>query len=116
MDAFAVPLAGFLGVLIGQVFVRGRELREMHRVAYVEWMKAARSLATWVGEEPTQGRVIYPRPERLLALNERTTEIDVIASNRVKKATIAFMATWVDPNVRAAYFGRRGCTRDSASG
>jgi hypothetical protein len=57
-------LVGFVGVLVGQVFVRGSELREVRRVKYLDWMRAARNLAIWEGEEPSEGTFVFPQPGR----------------------------------------------------
>lgn len=88
------PLVGFLGVLVGQVFVRSRELRDMRREAYMAWMRAARGLSMWVGEIPSGGAITFPHLERLHELNLRTTDLGIVASRRVLQAADTFMDVW----------------------
>jgi hypothetical protein len=96
------PLVGFIGVLVGQVFVRGRELRETRRVAYLVWMRAGRHLASWEGDEPVSGTYTYPPPGRLHALNEATSDLNLVASRRVSEVVLAYLQAIADPNLKEA--------------
>jgi hypothetical protein len=86
----AVPILAVLaGGLVGWFTERRREKRDMRRAAYVEWLKAARLLASWpVGEGSVEVsmKVRLPHPVHQAALNDRTTEVSLLASPRVLKA------------------------------
>jgi len=80
--------------LIAWITERGREKRDMQRAAYVEWLKAARLLATWpVGEGSVDPRAMVPLPHPLhqAALNDRTTEVSLLGSPRVLTAIDAYV-------------------------
>ncbi len=54
----AVPIAAVLAAgLIAWITERGREKRDMRRAAYVEWLKAARLLASWPVNKPESQRL-----------------------------------------------------------
>jgi hypothetical protein len=100
MKDYVVPaIAAVLGALVAHVFGRGRELRDLRRVAYIAWMRAARNLATWVGEFPKSGTLELPHSKRLVELNERTTDLGVVASRRVLLAADQFREHWSSPEL-----------------
>jgi len=96
------PLVGFVGVLVGQVFVRGRELREIRLAKYLDWMRAARNLATWEGEEPAAGTFVFPQPGRLHAAHDGTSDLNLVASSGVSSAALAYLNGIADPRLKAA--------------
>jgi hypothetical protein len=102
------PLVGFIGVLVGQVFVRNRELRDMRRVAYTEWMKAAVGLTMWVGDVPSSGTITLPHLDRLHELNLRTTELSVVGSTPVLRAADEYRAIWTSEGFAAKLASVKG--------
>ena len=104
LTATVAGAIGLLGVLVGQVFVRGRELRDMRREAYIAWIRAVRLLPTWDGPPPAAGSTIeMPSDARKMALNLATTDLEVVASRRVLKAAAAYRAALDGPEANQAF-------------
>jgi len=89
--ALVAGVVGLVGVWIGHLLIRGRELRSVRLTAYVAWMTAARSMATWVGPEPEPGsRFVIPHRDRLDAFNDAYVALGLVASDRVLQASRAY--------------------------
>ncbi len=86
------PAAALLGIWLGLRHQRGRELREMRRIAYVDWLKAARSLAYLDQSQPPGGQAQLPNPKRKRLLNDQTVELQILASPDVIRAAGGFLA------------------------
>ena len=69
--------------VVGWLFGRGRERRDMRRQAYVNWLKAARYLVVPPDDDPQPGRIQVPFPKRKRDLNDATIEIQIVGSGRV---------------------------------
>jgi hypothetical protein len=103
-----------IGVIVGAVigisatmltlrYQRARDIREMRRQIYVDWLRMARNLAEWPdGEPPTQGSWEVPRPEWRRRLNDLTTEMQVVASPGAVAAAGAYLARIRDPQLAEA--------------
>ena len=84
--AVVAPLIGFLGVLVGQWGTRGREIRELRRRAYVDWLIAVQRLPLF--EMPSGGGTLYlPTLEMTARMNDLQAEVAVVASRRVLEST-----------------------------
>jgi hypothetical protein len=90
----ALPaVSALVGVLVGWLAGRGREKRDARRLAYIEWLRAARALARWPeGEpEPQGGQVQLPHRRTRDRLNEATSELELVASDEVRRAAGAYL-------------------------
>jgi hypothetical protein len=59
--ALSVPVFGFLGVIVGLWGSREREIREMRRRAYVEWLQAAEQFHCSKGRSLARASQYRPR-------------------------------------------------------
>lgn len=95
MDASLVavilaPILGLVGVLIGGLSLRSRDVREMRRRAYVEWQLAAEFFPFF---DPSQGPIPgLPTTAMLRKIKEVTTEMAVVGSREVIDAANGFTA------------------------
>ncbi len=64
----------------------------MRRIAYVDWLKAARSLAYLDQSQPPGGQAQLPNPKRKRLLNDQTVELQILASPDVIRAAGGFLA------------------------
>jgi hypothetical protein len=73
------------GALIGWRIGRAREMRDVRRNVYVEWLKAARLLGSWPPglPIPTRGNLQIPHPAIKQRINEATSELELVASREV---------------------------------
>jgi hypothetical protein len=99
--ALGVVVGGIIGVSATFMTLRSqrsRDMREMRRHVYVDWLRTARNLAEWPDEEPpTTGEWTVPRPEWRRRLNDLTTEMQVVASPKTIGAADAYLARIRDP-------------------
>lgn len=88
-------LAGTLvGILAGWLAGRGKERRDMRLAAYVEWLRAARSLGTWplgYPQPPAGSNIELPHPTARTRLNDATVELELVGSEDVVAAAKAFL-------------------------
>ena len=92
--AIVAPLIGFFGVMVGQLGSRSREIRDMRRRAYVDWLTAAQNLPL-TSEQPLEVAevVLGLTPiEMVKRLNDMQAELAVVASHRVLESARAFIA------------------------
>jgi hypothetical protein len=102
----ALPaLTALMGIGLGWLIGRGRERREMRRAAYVEWQRAARNIAAWPVDEPLPppgSEIDLPHPKQASRLNDATIELSLVASNRVKAASEAYLKKLAGESVAQA--------------
>ena len=105
----ALPaIAALMGVGVGWFAGRGREKRDMRRAAYVEWLKASRNIATWPVSvpPPLPGAVRLPHPANVARLNDATSELQLIASERVAAAAKSYIDKVTSPDLVAQVSGQ----------
>ncbi len=82
--AVAAPIVGFVGVMIGQTGSRGREVREMRRPVYVDWLKTIQNLVPPQSTEEVWSPLL---PDIAARLNDKQAELAVVGSKRVLAQT-----------------------------
>jgi len=90
--ALFVPVFGFLGVIVGLWGSREREIREMRRRAYVEWLQAAEQFPLFEGAVASAG-VAIPTKEMIVRMLDVIAELSLVAPVEVLTAVNAYTAT-----------------------
>jgi hypothetical protein len=90
--AIAAPVAGLIGVMLGLLSSRGREVRDMRRRAYVDWLTAGQNLGFLSDNPDDEGSwgLVIPK-ELVRRVNDMQAEVAVVASRRVLAATSDFL-------------------------
>lgn len=95
------PAATFAAAAIAVWSGRGKEVRDMRRRAYVEWVQVTGRLALVSPEDLRRGSVTVPSLEAVVKMNDLIAELVIVSSRRVLVAARALRN-----RVRTDEFGR----------
>jgi hypothetical protein len=102
--ALSVPVFGFLGVIVGLWGSREREIREMRKRAYVEWLQAAEQFPLFEGAVGGAG-VEIPTQEMIVRMLDVVAELSLVAPVEILNAVNAYTATITSDGYRSAMNG-----------